>query len=178
MIWESNYWKDDLLRRAKMLRVRTRQKRWPEASSAKVELALMTGFYAVRKLIEAKKLTDALVAKRIPVWEFPAIGKPIHLFNWHHIDRLYALQKSKKSQIDVEHLCHQFVHSYVFLLSFDDKRQLNGVFLSSDKKRSSCLYYVEIRAIIDLFERVGRNYSASGSFAWDAKRLDYVVKNC
>lgn len=128
MIWESSYWKNDLLRRAKMLRVRTRQERWPESSSAKVEQLLMTGFYAVRKLIEAKKLTDALVAKRILVWEFPAAGKPVHLCNWHHIDRLYDLEKSKKTQIDVLDLCHQFVHSYIFLLSFDNKRRLNGVF--------------------------------------------------
>lgn len=134
------------------------------------------GFYAIRKLIEAKKLTDALVAKQIPVWEFPATGKSVHLYNWHHIDRLYELEKSKKTQIDVLYLCHQFVHSYIFLLSLDDKRRLNGVFLSSDRKRTSCLYHVEITAVIELFGAVGRNYPYKASSTWDGKTGDYVVK--
>ena len=177
MIWESSYWKDDLLRRAKMLRVRTRQKRWPEASSAKVEQTLMMGFYTIRKLIEAKKLTDALVAKQIPVWEFPATGKPVHLYNWHHIDRLYALEKSKKTQIGVLDLCHQFVHSYIFMFSFDDKKQINGVFFSSDRKRSSRLCHMEIKAVIKLFEEVGRNYPSTSSQTWNAKTGDYAVKS-
>jgi hypothetical protein len=160
-----------------MLHVRTRQTRWPEASSAKVEQTLMMGFYAIRKLIEAKKICDALVSRQIHVKEFAPTGKMATLLNWHHIDRFYKLESSKKTQIDLMAICHQFVHSYIFILSFDDNRRLDGVFLTSDKKRSSCLYYVEIKSIIDLFEKVGRDYPTEAHFIWDKKKQDYRVTN-
>jgi hypothetical protein len=177
MIWESRYWKDDLLRQAKRLRARAQQKRWPGSSSAQVEQLLMGGFYAVRKLIESKKLSDSLSSKAIQVLEFAPTGKRIHLYNWHHIDRLYKLDSSKGSKIDLFSLCHQFVHSYIFLLSFDEARKLHGVFVTSDRKRSSCLYYIDLQKIVDIFEQVGHDYPANGSFEWDEKKGDYEVRN-
>jgi hypothetical protein len=151
MIWESSYWKDDLLRQAKMLRARVRQRRWPESSSAKVEQTLLGGFYAVRKLIESKKLTDSLKSKAIQVTEFAPAGKTVHLHNWHHIDRLYNLDTPKKAKIDLLSLCDQFVHSYIFLLSFDEGSKLKGVFVTSDTKRISCLYHIDVQHVIDIF---------------------------
>lgn len=177
MIWESSYWKDDLLRQAKMLRFRVQHKRWSESSSAKLEQTLMVGFYAVRKLIESKKLTDSLTSKAIQVTEFAAASKPVHLYNWHHIDRLYKLDTPKKAKIDLLSLCHQFVHSYIFLLSFDEDRKLQGVFVTSDRKRSSCLYHIEVQKVIDIFEQVGHNYPTKSMSTWNEKTGDYRIGN-
>ena len=58
MIAESYYWKRELLRVAARLRRRLTQRRWPEASFSVVEMDLMVGFYAIRKLAEAKKISD------------------------------------------------------------------------------------------------------------------------
>lgn len=137
----------------------------------------MVGFYVIRKLVEAKKISDGLVSKQIHAKEFAPTGRAVTLLNWHHIDRLYRLDAPKKSQIDLMALCHQFVHSYIFMLSFDGKNRLNGVFLTSDRKRTSCLYYVEIQSIINLFEQVGRNYPFRQTTTWDSKKGDYLVKN-
>ncbi len=177
MIWESSYWKDELLRQARTLRIRVQQKRWPEASFAKLEQTLMVGFYAVRKLIESKKLTDSLRSKLIQVTELAPTGKPVQLYNWHHIDRLYILDKPKKKKIDLPTLCNQFVHSYIFLPIFDEARKLNGVYVTSDRKRSACLYYVDVQKIIEIFEQVGEDYPASQTFIWDSKKGDYKVKS-
>lgn len=137
----------------------------------------MVGFYAIRKLIEAKKISDSLVSRQIRVWKFAPTGNAVTLLNWHHIDRLYRLENSKKSQIDLIALCHQFVHSYIFMLSFDGRKRLNGVFLTSDRGRASCLHYVEIKSIVNLFEQVGRDYPSRQSATWDSKKGDYMVKN-
>ena len=67
MIWESAYWKDDLLRAACILKEKRHQKLWRESSMARVEKTVMTGFHIIRKLIEARKLSDALMHQTIPV---------------------------------------------------------------------------------------------------------------
>ncbi|HEX9938589.1 MAG TPA: hypothetical protein VGB15_15735, partial [Longimicrobium sp.] len=77
MIWESSYWKEDLLKQAEALRKRTTQRRWPEISFARLEQAVMLGFYSIRKLVEARKLSDHVASSAIPVTTYPPTGKPI-----------------------------------------------------------------------------------------------------
>ena len=177
MIWESSYWKDELLRQSKRLRARCHQKRWPEASSAKLELALMSGFYAVRKLVESKKLSQNLISKHFPVTEFPPSGKAVNLLNWHHIDRLFKLDEPNKTSIDLLSLCNQFVHSYIFVPSFSDTKKLAGIFVASDRMRTSRLYHMEIEQAVELFEEVGRDYPTEAHFVWDKKKQDYRATN-
>ena len=52
MMWESQPWKDDLLKTAKRLEARTKQKRWPPRSEANIEKEIFYAFYAIRKLID------------------------------------------------------------------------------------------------------------------------------
>ena len=59
MIWESAYWKEELLRQAEDLKKRSTQTKWSERSLARLEKTIMIGFYSIRKLIEAKKVSDA-----------------------------------------------------------------------------------------------------------------------
>jgi hypothetical protein len=177
MIYESSYWKDELLRQSKRLRAQCQQKRWREASSAKLELTLMSGFYIVRKLVEAKKLSQKLISKNFQVTEFPPSGKAVNLHNRHDIDRLFKLDEPNKTSIDFLSLCNQFVHSYVFVLCFSDIKKLTGIFVASDWMRTSRLYYVEIEHAIKLFDEVGGDYPTETHFIWDKKKQDYKVTN-
>jgi hypothetical protein len=177
MIWESRYWKDELLRQSKRLRAQCQQKRWPEASSARLELTLMSGFYAVRKLLESKKFSQNLMSKHLPVAEFPPSGKAVNLLNWHHIDRLFRLDEPNNTSIDLLSLCNQFVHSYVFVPSFSDIKQLTGIFVASDWMRTSRLYHVEIEQAVELFEEIGRDYPTEAHFVWGKNKRDYRVTN-
>ena len=63
MIWESQYWKDELLRTASKLNKRLNQKRWPESSMASLEKEIMIGFYIIYKLIAAHKLSNYIFEK-------------------------------------------------------------------------------------------------------------------
>ena len=56
MIFESSYWKDELLRAASFLREKQSQKQWRGESYAKVEQKVMISFYSIRKLMDARKL--------------------------------------------------------------------------------------------------------------------------
>ena len=52
----------------------------------------MVGFYSIRKLIEARKLSDDLIARQIRVTQFPSIEPArVTLLNWHKLDKHYAL---------------------------------------------------------------------------------------
>ena len=91
MIDESCYWKNDLLKEADALRDRKKQRRWPEVSFARLEQTIMLGFYSIRKLIEASKLSDSTIYEEIPITTYPWSGKTVTRMNWHKLDQLYDL---------------------------------------------------------------------------------------
>jgi hypothetical protein len=65
MIYKSSFWKDDLVKQARFLGSKTNQKRWAESSSARLEQAVMLGFYSIRKLNEARKISDSVSRQEI-----------------------------------------------------------------------------------------------------------------
>lgn len=176
MIYESRFWKNDLLKQAKSLRFRMVQKRWTEASFTRLEQSMMLGFYSVRKLIESKKLSDAVVNQSLEAFAYEWMGEPVTLINKSKIEKLYNLDSGHKIQKKLIFFCHQFIHSYIFEVVFDENYLLNGIFISSDKERNKVLYLVELRRIIDIFEQVGSDYPTSLEYTINFKTLEYDVK--
>jgi hypothetical protein len=164
MIWESGYWQDSLLKQAADLRRRQSQRRWPDRSFARLEQGVMLGFYSVRKLIEAKKLTEAVVTTSIQVSAYPPKGKPVTLLNWHKIDRLYKLDKGRKGTIGLRALCNSFIHSYVFLPVFSETGLMSGIFVASEWEREQKLLEVSLEELVWLFELVGNDEEEGPSF--------------
>jgi hypothetical protein len=158
MIYESVFWKEDLLRQAKVLHARMTQKRWTESSFARFEQTVMLGFYSIRKLIEAKKISESVANKRITVKFHEWKGDPVTKMNWGDIDKLYHLDSAQSVTKGLIFFCHQFVHSYIFVTSFDENDLLDGIFISSDRERRKALYFVQVRQVIDFFEQVGNDY--------------------
>jgi hypothetical protein len=177
MIYESSLWKDDLLKQAKVLRSRMTQKRWNENSFVRLEQTIMLGFYSIRKLIEAKKLSDSVANQYIPVNVYSWKGKPVTKMNWGDIDKLYELDAAQPTTKNLIFFCNQFVHSYVFVASFDKNNCLDGIFVSSDRERHKALYLIQIHQIIDFFEQVGNDYPSSASFIFNEKLGDYRILN-
>lgn len=177
MIYESKFWKDDLIKRAKFLRSKATQKRWTEVSSARLEQTTMLGFYSIRKLIEAKKLSDLVVNQTVIASSYTWKGQPVTRMNWLDIDKLYNLNSPQTISQNLLFFCHQFVHSYMFLEYFNDKRKLNGVFVSSDRERYQVLYSLEIDKIIKIFEQVGNDYPTNVALAYNFKKQDYEVQS-
>lgn len=157
MISESHYWKTDLLRLAAGLKKRTKQRSWSEASEARCEQAIMLGFYSIRKLIESAKLTHTIPEKEVDIFSYKATGEPVHLLNTSRIDELYDLDSPEPGTVSVPFLCNQIIHSFIFLMVFDDKRALAGIFVSSDRERLNVLRFVAIDSIIEIFELVGND---------------------
>ena len=145
MIYESQFWKDDLIKQANFLRAKTKQRRWRKASSARLEQSIMLGFYSIRKLAESQKLSNAVINQKITATVYVWKGKPVTRINWIKIDELYDLKNPKTVRKDLLFFCHQFVHSYVFWEYFEeDTRFVEGVFVSSDRERHHNLYSLSI----------------------------------
>lgn len=177
MIYESKFWKDDLLKRAKSLRSKATQKRWTEISSARLEQTILLGFYSVRRLIEAKKLSDSVVNQNITASAYTWKGQPVTRMNWLDIDKLYGLDSPQTVVKNLLFFCHQFVHSYIFVEYFNDEHKLNGVFVSSDRERYQVLYSLEIDAIIKIFEQVGNDHPTNVVLTYNSKKQDYEVQS-
>ncbi|MDV2502979.1 MAG: hypothetical protein RX318_03390 [bacterium] len=175
MIWESIYWKEDLIRQAKALKKRISQRRWTERSLANLEKTIMLGFYSIRKLIEAKQLTQEIVRSQIPLIAYPWKGKQVTLINWHKVDELYDFERETHVLISLLPVCNKMVHSYVFMPCYNEKSQIHSVLVNSDHSRHEALYLITVSEIIRLFERVGKDYVRMSKMKFDANKGDYEI---
>ena len=175
MIWESCYWKQELYRFAQDLLRRRGQRRWPPASSAKVERTIMVGFYMVRKLLDASKLSDEVRDKVVPLLEHPATGKPVTYMNWHRLDELYDFSTSASVQRPLRFICNQMVHSYVFAAVVGEEGGLEGLLFVSDYQRQRRLFFIALDDIIDVFSLVAYDDPTRCVTTWNPETGDYDI---
>lgn len=70
MIYESSYWKSDLLKLATRLQLRLIQTRWGKKNLYTLEKEIFIGFYSIRKLIESKKVSSSIKNKSYEIKKF------------------------------------------------------------------------------------------------------------
>ena len=164
MIWDSQYWRDDLHRRAVVLRDKQRQRRWGQASFGRLEQTVMLGFYAIRKLAEARKIPDAKFSQPVHLHTFSAKGKVVTLLNWHKLDELYDVNDPRETREALSFVCNQIIHSYVFTPIFRKGGGLESIAFNSDRTRSSRLYSIAVDEMIRLFTSISGSYVGKATY--------------
>jgi hypothetical protein len=154
MISESWSWKRQIARRAEALRRRKVQKRWSNESFAGVEQDIFLAAYAVRKLIEAYKVSDELDSSSLTVTTHPHCGLPVDLMNNHRIIDLYDMSAMDEATVSLRAFCNQIIHSFVFVPVLAENGGLCGFFVASDWEKDNRLFYFEIDAVIGMLSRV------------------------
>lgn len=178
MIWESALWKDDLSWRAADVRRRMDQRRWSEASFVRLEQSLMLGFYSIRKLTEAGKLSDSVASQPVSLYCFAALpGKRVTHLNWHRLDDLYGLSDARKVTRRLDFVCNQFIHSFVLVLAQDEAGRFSGVYVASDRQRHKGLFLIGAPQLVGVFESVGRDCPSMVDMQWDDVLGDYRVRS-
>ncbi len=157
MIWESMYWKKPLLRAASWLEKVKIDDETYEQTLVKVEKEVFFGFYAIRKLLDTLKVSDKTKNMSFSLKWYPCI-KSVDYMNAHRIYELYELEKEGEEHRDIAYLCNQFVHSYVFQVVQNDKGNILGFFVSSDKTKQKKMYFISIENVILAFRTVGKDY--------------------
>ena len=160
MIHESSYWKDDLLNLANRLERRLLQTRWGDKNLFIIEKEIFFGFYAIRKLIESKKISNSISKCKHKIREFPYVGNPDLLLT-HMKENDYDFSKGKTANLTTVELCNQFIHSHHFLPFIPDSTHLVGFLFCSDRKRTSGIYMITIFDVVDIYRSVGSNYPTS-----------------
>lgn len=91
MIDDSWPWKRELYKAAQDLRRRKTQRRWSDASWAKVEILCLGGAFAIRRLIESTKISDEVESTAVAAKKFAPLPRWSDLMNRTKIEKLYDL---------------------------------------------------------------------------------------
>jgi hypothetical protein len=156
VIDDSIPWKDDLIRIADRLEAKTKQKRWTERTGYLIERDLMVSAFAIRRLLDAHKVSDVLRQRQIPVSRFDLVGNPPDLLAPADIGDSYDFANGRRMTLTTVKLCQQLIHSFVFTFSCDESTELlDGVYVSSDFDKGKFLYRVEARDYIKVCRDIG-----------------------
>jgi hypothetical protein len=163
MIGDSVPWKEELLRVAEVLERRTKQRRWTERTSFLVERDIMTAAYAVRKLNEARKISDELAAEAVVCMKHSLSGRPVDIWNRDEFYEHYDMEHPESVALPLIDFCNQVIHSWIWMLSAteDPPHVFDGVYVSSDRARKRHVYFMPADNMISVFRSVGLDYIAS-----------------
>jgi len=175
MIWESGYWKKPLVKLADKITRWQRQKKWTEQILVNIEREFFLAFYSIRKLMEAKKLTDKTRNLKVLMKYYPNKGKDVHYMNWDNIEKLYDLSIQKSETRNLEFICNQVIHSYVFIINISESGLFDSIFFCSDRIRNSKIYELEVNKIQSIFRTVGRDYPYKATYQFDESKKDYII---
>src|SRR6476660_1862320 len=111
MIYESHYWKKELLKLATKIEKRIPYKRsWTDSQNGDFEKEVMIGFYMIRRLTESFKLTNNIIATNISGFKYPNKGKIVTLMNNHRFMELYDFKQRRKGKFTLAFLINQIIH--------------------------------------------------------------------
>ncbi|MDQ0978532.1 hypothetical protein [Pseudomonas synxantha] len=159
VIHESYYWKNPLLRSSRWLEKAIINEHTSERILARAEREIFVGFYAVRKLLETFQLSTKTKALKYEISFFSAFNdaNPDY-FNRDKLQKHYDWKQQKLQTLDIEFICNQVIHSYIFILVLSDAGTIEGCYLSSDTMRKKKLFFIPTTTISDIFRKVGNDY--------------------
>jgi hypothetical protein len=177
VIWESRFWKADLLKFAEQLRrARTGTKPFSDAMYVTVEKAVLIGAFVIRRLADSHKLSDATVAMELRTRRFPATGYGATLINNHRVEKLFDFTRAAPSRQPLLFLCNQAIHSYVFEPYPDSRgKRVVGLLIASERQRNRAMFAVPLSEIERAFRKVGNDYPTYSYSEFDEKAGDYKV---
>jgi hypothetical protein len=178
VVGDSRPWKADLWRIADRLTARTVQVRWTELSYINLEKDVFLGFFIIRKLLEARKLSVQVESTPVRVMAQPWKGnhRITHL-NWDRFDSdAYDWSAAANETLPLLDLCNLFVHSCIYVPLMSDDRQLEGLFVSSDRSRHQKLFYIDAIQTVALLRAVANDSAEQMEAKRYGRTGDYVVR--
>jgi len=149
MIDDSYDWKDRVRRARGSLRRKLRRAKVDpgaqDAAFVEVEAFVFLTAYIIRKLVEARKLSDELEKATMSVTSYPANADyRLDFLNAHRIDRGYDFNVGSVKTIALGDLCNLIIHSFVFIPATNEEAvEWTGFFVNSDWTKSRELLFVE-----------------------------------
>jgi len=160
MISYADAWKAELRREIKAAKGKVasahRKKNTPAREEARIAIekfAFVSAYY-IRKLTEAKKLSDELESSFIEVAAYTAYSKalPIEHFAVVSLSDYYNFRKPQTIRLPFDKFCNLLIHSFLFAAKFHKEKV--RVFFNSDKTKDTMLYEIEFNALVEVAQNV------------------------
>lgn len=179
MIWESHPWKQDIARTARYFERMETATKLTERQRVTIEKRAFLTFYSVRKLIEAKKLSDQITSRSLAVTVYPPTGRKVRHMNWHRSDEHFHLDRPQCETWDVVGLCHQFVHSYVFHIMENEHGGLHAIMVASDRQKEKGLLQLNMIDVVPLLDSIAADDIVAATITRDPKtgKESFVLSN-
>lgn len=160
MIWESGYWKADLIKDAEII------ERWSKKNPTTrqyvlLERKIFITSYSIRKLIEAE-----IIGCDFPMWNFSLnmfekkSSKTINHMNRLNIDELYDLDKPLINSKNISFLCNTLIHSNMFILGMNEAGEIDSFLFRSfpsDKIKEDYLYRMDLEKYVSILKWIGHS---------------------
>lgn len=159
MIWESSVWKEEMQKELGEFNCYLESKPDFEDDyfNLRVEKFIFVIAFIIRKLIESNKISDELLANEYPAYKYKKIEneRSIDFLNYHHVDEFYELACQEGCKFKIREMCNLFIHSFVFMLSFDEEfKNFTGVLINSDRSKNSWLYEIDFEIFVEVINDV------------------------
>lgn len=178
MIDNSVPWKEDLVRVANALERRTTQRRLTERTAFLIERDVMNAAYAVRKLNEARKISDELVAETVTAHEHLLLGRPVDIWNRDRFYEHYDMEHPQAVELTLRAFYNQVIHSWVWMLSGAEEppHMFDGIYVSSDWERKSRVYFFSADTLIKVFRAVADDGIVRSEMLRDENGAMHIIK--
>lgn len=163
MVWESHYWKLRIKELIVEIEVLSEQPDGSDLDISRLEIAIFTGWFLVRKLCEAQtKLSPDAVAQTVKceASRKDNLAPKVDLLNRFHIEELYDFEGFAPKTLRLKTVCNLFIHSIFLWMVFDTDRlpdgegTVSGVYLTSDFDKEKLVYKFEISEILRIFQSI------------------------
>ena len=117
----------------------------------------MNAGYALRRLNEARKISDELAAERVTVQRHNLVRGPVDILSRHEFREHFDMENPQPVDLTLTEFSNQLIHNWVWSLSATESapHRFDGVWVSSDWASKNCLYFVNAGTLILLFRAVG-----------------------
>ena len=152
---DSVVWKEKLSQDLRSVKKRSAQKRWTSRSVVLFERELILIFSAIRKLIEAGKLTDNLLKREYDCRAYlTKDGVVIDDITKYWIHEIYDLETGFDRKCSIRFLANQFIHAYVIYPDFWISGDVTGVLVCSDWEKYNALFHISFSTLINIVNDV------------------------
>lgn len=161
MIHESAPWKNHLLKDADLLDRWAAKTSVSERRSFIIEQKVFLAAYAMRKLIEGRKLSSSFEDRSLRCNVFANTSdRLVTPRNNHRFHEFYDLSRPVSTAINIPVLIDTVIHSLVFCESYRDDFTLESFFVTSDKRRSK-LWLIKLADFTKTMRKAGHDYPPS-----------------
>lgn len=177
MIWESVYWKNDLIKLNKKITARLKQIRWTDASNANSEKEIMIAAFISRKLFDSNKISQKLENHELKIVKYKSNGKRINLLRRLSPDKYFDLENPINGSIKFRTLCNQIIHSYIFMLLMNEHGSLTDFWVASDYDKFKFMYQISVKSYSSQLLKIGQYWPTQESYEFDQHKNDYIIKH-